>query len=256
MRRRVTLLDGTLAQERRLAMNQYVRWRRDMRSASIGLMFISLLLICSLSACADAGGTTVSASGATPPATASTPTATPLGGIIPQTSAVLGGSVFAFDKKFGANNCCFENGWTYQGPYGKMWTGVYTGGPDSMTTMDESSTQRVVGVEDGGAMYAEMSWKLTQAQSICGSFLPPDAKYHNTTFVLYDAVNVTGIEAHYTSVSLANTLPATAFTDAKGQLVPQGTFSIYYEYSFNGPDHNSINRCTMGTDEQWVEHQP
>lgn len=237
-------------------MNQYVRWRRDMRSASIELMFIALLLICSLSACADAGGTTPSASSATPPAPASTPTATPRGGIIPQTSAVLGGSAFAFDKKFGANNCCFENGWTYQGPYGQMWTGVYTGSIDSLKNVDESSTQRVVGIENGGVMYAEMSWKLTQAQSICGSFLPPDAKYHNTTLVLYDAVNVTGIEAHYTSVSLANTLPASAFTDAKGQLAPQGTFSIYYEYSFNGPNHNSINRCTMGTDEQWVEHQP
>ena len=186
-----------------------------------------------------------------------TPTATALKQPnIPQNSPVLGGSVAAFDKKLGASNCCFENGWTYQGPYGQMWTGVYTGSPDSLRNVDESSTQRVVGVEDGGSMYAEMSWTLTQAQSICGSFLPPDANYHTTTLVRYEAVNVTGIEAHYTSVSLANTLPASAFTDAKGQLVPQGTFSIYYEYSFNGPNHNSINRCTMGTDEQWVEHQP
>lgn len=29
------------------------------------------------------------------------------GPTIPQTSAILGGSVFAFDKKFGATNCCF-----------------------------------------------------------------------------------------------------------------------------------------------------
>jgi hypothetical protein len=237
-----------------MAMNQDVRWRRCTRSASIELMFIALLLVCSLSACADARGTT--ASGATPPATATTAPATPRGGIIPKSSAVLGGSVFAFNKKFGASNCCFENGWTYQGPYSQMWTGVYTGGPNSLTNVDERSTQRVVGIENGGVMYAEMSWTLAQAQSICGSFLPPDAKYHNTTLVLYEAVNVTGFEAHYTSVSLANTLPASAFTDAKGQPAPPGTFSIYYEYSFNGPNHNSINRCAMGTNIPWVEHQP
>src|SRR6478735_391659 len=112
--------------------------------------------------------------------TAIYPTAAPLKQPnIPQSATTLGGSVVSFDKKFGANNCCFENGWTYQGPYGQMWTGVYTGSSDSLTNVDESSTQRVVGIETGGVMYAEMSWILTQATTICGSFLPPDAKYHN-----------------------------------------------------------------------------
>jgi hypothetical protein len=208
-----------------------------------------LAVLAILSACA---------SESTPPAganSAPTPTVTPSKPTVLASAVTLGGSVVAFDKKFGANNCCFENGWTYQGPYGQMWTGVYTGSPDSLRNVDESSTQRVVGVEDGGAMYAEMSWTLTQAKTICGSFLPPDAKYHTTTLVRYEAVNVTGFEAHYTSVSLANTLPASAFTDAKGQPAPPGTFSIYYEYSFNGPNHDSINKCAIGTDEEWVQRQ-
>lgn len=188
--------------------------------------------------------------------TAIYPTAAPLKQPnIPQSATTLGGSVVAFDTKFGASNCCFENGWTHQGPYGQLWTGVYTGSPNSVRNVDERSSQRVVGIENGGAMYAEMSWTVTQAKTICGSFLPPDAKFNTTTLVRYESVNVTGIEAHYTSVSLANTLPPSAFTDAKGQSTPPGTFYVYYEYSFNGPNHDSINRCTIGTDEEWVQRQ-
>ena len=223
-----------------------------------GLMLAILTLLTLLGSLCSCAGDTVASSRLPPVSngTPSAPTTTPKGGTIPQASAVLGGSVFAFDKKFGANTCCFEDGWTYQGPYSQMWTGVYTGGADSLRNVDESSRQRVVGIENGGAMYAEMSWTLAQAETICGSFLPPDANYHTTTLVRYEAVNVTGFEAHYTSVSLANTLPASAFTDAKGQPTPSGTFFIYYEYSFNGPNHDSINRCTLGSDEQWVERQP
>ena len=240
-------------------MNHYARWRRCVRGTYLGLTLTFLLTLYSLCGCALAAGTPPAGSviyGKSAASTPPTPTATPNGGVIAQGSAILGGSVFAFDKKFGANNCCFENGWTYLGPYGQMWTGVYTGSTDSLRNVDESSTQRVAGVENGGPMYAEMSWTLTQAKTICGGFLPLDATYHNTTLVRYDIVNVTGIEAHYTSVSLANTLPASAFTNAKGQPAPPGTFSIYYEYSFNGPNHDSINRCTMGANEQWVERQP
>lgn len=219
------------------------------------LALITMMALCGvyLAGCADIGGTQA---GRTTTIVATKTTPTPSAPTVSQNAVTLGGSVAAFDKKFGANNCCFENGWTYQGPYGQLWTGVYTGSIDSLRNVDESSTQRVVGIENGGAMYAEMSWTLTQAKTICGNFLPPDAKYHSTTLVLYNAVNVTGIEAHYTSVSLTNTLPASVFTDAKGRPAPPGAFSIYYEYSFNGPNHDSINRCTMGIDEQWVEHQP
>ena len=138
-------------------MNHHVRWRRCARGTHIGLILTFLLTLYSLCGCAltartpPAGSVTYGQSAASTP---SSPTATPKGGVIPQGAATLGGSVFAFDKKFGANNCCFENGWTYQGPYSQMWTGVYTGGADSLRKVDERSTQRVVGVENGGAMYA------------------------------------------------------------------------------------------------------
>jgi ABC-type Fe3+-hydroxamate transport system substrate-binding protein len=38
--------------------------------------------------------------------------------VISLSLAVLGGSIHAFDQKFGSNNCCYRNGWTLpNGPY-------------------------------------------------------------------------------------------------------------------------------------------
>lgn len=208
-----------------------------------------LLLVCGLSVygCADTGGTQTSGSvtyGSV------TPTATPKGGTIPQTSAVLGGSVVAFDKKFGASNCCYENGWTYQGPYGQMWTGVYTG--DSTTNVDESSKERVFGIENSGPLLSDMNVTLSQAKTICGSFIPPDAKYQESTQVNTHSL-VQGFEFRYISASLANTLPASDFKDVNGKPTAPGTFYIFYDYGL-GPT-SSIGWCRLGTDERFAQQR-
>lgn len=190
-----------------------------------------------------------SPSSATPiqsPAAAPTaiPTATPMP-TIPQSTAILGGSVFAFDKKFGANNCCYLNGWNYQGQYGPMWTGLYTGDP----SFDESSRQRAVGIDNDGGGSSTL-WTMSQAKAICGGYLPPDAKYHGTTTV-YLANFVVGIELHYSSASLANTLPPQDFTDVNGKHTTSGTFYVYYQY---GSTSTSVYQCALGTNEQFAQN--
>jgi hypothetical protein len=225
-------------------MNQRVQWRRRAQDTRTLLALVLLLAVCGLAACADGSGSVTYGS---VPATA---TATPKGPTIPQTAAVLGGSVFAFDKKLGASNCCYENGYTYQGPYGPLWTGLYTGDIDSMSNVDESSTNRVIGIENGGPVMSDMHWTLTQAKAICANFIPPDAKYQTFTQVNTHSL-VQGFEFRYTSASLANALPSNAFKDANGNPTVPGTFYIFYDYGL-GPS-NTIGWCRLSTDEKWVQ---
>lgn len=227
-------------------MNQRVRWWQGARSTAIGLTFIAVLLLCSFSACADVGG--IQGDGNTAPLAA--PTATPKGPTIPQTSAVLGGSVFAFDKRFGANNCCYDNGWTYQGAYSQMWTGVYIGSAGSLTSVGERSTQRVVGIENAGPMVSDMSWTMGQAKAICGSFIPPDAKYQGSSQVNTHSL-IQGFELRYTSASLANTLPSNAFKDVNGKPTAPGMLYVFYDYGL-ARSTDTIRWCRVGTDEHWT----
>ncbi len=210
-----------------------------------------LTLVCSLSACADARGTQASGTPTTLTRTVSTtaPTTTPSGPIIPQTSAILGGSVIAFDKEFGSKNCCYDNGWTYQGPYGKMWTGVDTG--NNIWNVDETSSERVLGVENSGPLISDMNVTFSQAKTICGSFIPPDAKYQESTQVNTHSL-VQGFEFRYTSASLANTLPSNAFKDVDGKPTAPGTFYIFYDYGLAGPT-SAIDWCRLGTDERFAQ---
>jgi hypothetical protein len=64
---------------------------------------------------------------------------------------VLGGAVYAFDRKFGSSNCCTSNGWDYQGPFGPMWTGVeYDGQRASNAAIYEQAKVRVKAIENMG----------------------------------------------------------------------------------------------------------
>lgn len=130
-----------------------------------------------------------------------------------------------------------------------MWTGVETG--DDAGNVDESSTQRVVGIENGGPMLSAMRWTLTQAKAICGSFIPPDAKYQESTQVNTHSL-VQGFEFRYTSARLANSLPSNAFKDVNGKPTTPGTFYIFYDYGL-GPT-TTIGWCRVGTDEHWAQH--
>jgi hypothetical protein len=192
-------------------------------------------------------------------AVVSVPTDTPPPGI-PQATAVLGGSVFAFDQRFGANNCCSENGWTYQGPYGQMWTGVdieQTGYGGSTAKLDERSLARVMGIEIGSGGGIETSWTMAQATAICDRFLPSDATYQKSTYV-YGGSSARGIRLNYTSASLANTLPPSDFTrtDTTGtRPSPPGTFYVFYQYghyTYGDPSSTTVHQCRIGTDEFWA----
>lgn len=181
---------------------------------------------------------------------ATAPTATPLKQPnIPQSATTLGGSVVSFDKKFGASNCCYLKGWTYQGPFGqKMWTGVNTSQTLDSSTVDERSTQRVIEIENYGPISSSMNITMTQAKSLCGSFLPSDATLQHTTTVFRGGM-VAGIELNYTSTLLANTLPASDFTDKDGKATPQGAFFVNYDYSYIRPSGPLVAGCGLATHE-------
>lgn len=200
-----------------------------------------LTLLGSLCACAADTGTGTQSS-LTPAATAPMRTPTPSKPTIPASATTLGGSVVSFDKKFGANNCCYRNGWQYQGPFGQqMWTGIDTGSHDS--NVDEGSTERVIEIENYGPVMSYLNISLAQAKSLCGSFLPSDARLQHTGTASLGGI-ADGIELRYTSTLLANTLPASDFTDKNGKATPPGTFFAYY--------HNPgglVDDCTLTTDE-------
>lgn len=206
------------------------------RRTGVLLVILALLtVLSSLSACAD--DTTRRAS--VPPGTT---TPTPSNSTIAQNAITLGGSVVAFDTKFGAGNCCFENGWTYQGPFGQqMWTGVNTGHTIA-SNVDEGSMQPVIDIENSGPQLSDMRLTLAQAKSLCGGFLPADAKLQHSITESW------GSELLYTSTLLANTLPTSAFVYKDGAAAPAGTIFMYYEDSLSGPT-NTIGHCGLATDE-------
>jgi hypothetical protein len=215
------------------------------RRRRIALALTALVAVWGVAGCADTGDTQALS---TPTARAPAATSTPTKPTIPQNAVLLGGSVFAFDKKFGASNCCYRNGWDYQGPYGTMWTGVDTTHTVAIN-VDESSTDRVIAVENGGNLDGLLNVTLAQGKAICGSFLPADAKLHTTTTV-YLGNLADGLEDQYTSTLLANTLPPDDFADKNGKAMPPGTFSIFYNYSYSGSSSAPlVGQCTLATDE-------
>lgn len=230
-----------------MAMNQRVGWWLCARGLSIGLTFIALLLLCSLSACADAGGTQISDN---PPLSA--PTVAPKGGTVPQSAVVLGGSMLAFNNKFQPIAQLDDGfGWTYRGPYGGLHTTAFAGdtGPD----YDEVSTHRVFGIDNSRF---DAPWTVTQAKTFCTSFIPADAKLTGATNLSFGKSLAQGFVQYYSSVSLANTLPPKDFVDAKGKALTPGTFFIYYNYPYNRPNNRVVDGCVLGTDESYMDALP
>jgi hypothetical protein len=122
-----------------------------------------------------------------------------------------------------------------------MWTGVRTGAPTANVFfygVDETSTQRVIAIDNGGWMDSELNLTVTQAKILCGSFLPADAQLQRTIALSF------GTELRYTSVLLANTLPARDFTDKNGKATPLGTIFVYYD----NPG-GTVDYCRLSTDE-------
>src|SRR5690348_16873366 len=122
-----------------------------------------------------------------------------------------------------------------------MWTGVRTGVPTANVfsdILDETSYQRVIAIDTGGWMDSELNLAMAQAKVLCGGFLPADAKLQRTIALSF------GAELRYTSVLLANTLPARDFTDKNGKATPPGTIFVYYD----NPD-GRVDYCRLSTDE-------
>ncbi len=173
------------------------------------------------------------------------PTATPVP-TISINAATLGGSVKAFDNKFGDNNCCREDGWDYQGPFGATWTGVYAG--DS--NFDWLSNSRVFGVLTEPQPSGQ-SWDASQTGTMQSQFMPSDAVLKSTQ-PAYLGNLVEGQEKTYFSALLAHTLPASDFKDNSGNLVQPGTVYVYLHFADYGNDSSHFDQCALSTDEHFA----
>ncbi len=150
--------------------------------------------------------------------------------------AVLGGTITAFDNKFG--DCCYLNGWDV----GNNWVGVYTAEDGSAwyQAVGEQSNERVVGVYmhpynttfNGGTPV----WSSTQAKKVCKAYLPSDTKYIET---------VNGRDEYYSSL-LAHTLSGSDFTDSNNRMNKPGIFYGIY-HTIDGFSTN-VDYCAFGTD--------
>jgi hypothetical protein len=131
-------------------------------------------------------------------ATQAAPTATPLT-TITENTPVLGGSIFAFDNKLGASNCCNRNGWDVN----HMWVGIYTAEDGGSLSIDEQSHNRVIGIfihpYNDINQTGTPTWKdLQTAKQICTVYLPPDAKLQSSQTSTYNnGLTTANINTYY-----------------------------------------------------------
>ena len=161
--------------------------------------------------------------------------------------AILGGSIHAFDQKFGSNNCCYRNGWTPpNGPYVAVEDDTYNG-----LNVDETSLNRVMLIEiqpQSDGQITDPVWSASNATSICNAYLPPDAKYQSSLLVPLADLTKGSVKV-YDSTRLANSLPAKDFVNRNGK---PGTIYVYFDYS---PDASHIGDCYLdlqGNDSLWA----
>lgn len=159
--------------------------------------------------------------------------------------AILGGSIHAFDQKFGANNCCYRNEWTpLNGPNVGVWDESYNG-----LNVDETSMNRVVRIyiEPQGSDV----WNASTSANICNRYLPPDFKYQsNYTVPLGNLTS--GLVKVYYSTLLANTLPVHDFIGKDGKQGKPGTIYVFFNYSYDLSTVN-IGYCVLGVEGNQVD---
>ena len=210
---------------------------------SIGVMLALIVIIAAAASQSSNGSSSTSTNttsqiATTEPTQPATAMATRSIGIAEDT-AVLGGSIFAFDNKLGANNCCNKNGWDIN----TMWVGVYTaenGG--SWLGFDEQSHKRVVGIyinpynTDINQTGTPVWNNIQTAKQICNVYLPPDARLQKTQ----------GGWNEYYSPLLAKTLPSSDFTDINNHPEKPGLFFVVFDtLSSSSPQ---IDYCVLATD--------
>lgn len=211
------------------------------------------LLICFLLLCSCSGDSFSSTSTYAPgqtttvsPVATGSPSSTQHVTSVPQplislNLAILGGSIYAFDKKFGSDNCCFYTGWTpSNGPYVAVWDDSYTD-----LNFDETSQNRVVRIsiepQSNDPTYTP-AWDARAAANICNSYLPPDAIFQSGYAVFQAGATEADIEVYYSSL-LAHTLPVQDFIDRRGDPGTPGLIYVYFRYN---DDANHIGHCTLG----------
>jgi len=224
-----------------------------MKKTLLLIVFAFMTLL--LSACGD---TTQSAPSQTTSAPAKQPTSeqvtrvptAPTKPTINLNQAILGGSIHAFDQKFGPNNCCYRNGWTPpNGPYVAVEDDTYNG-----LNVDETSLSRVVLIEiqpQSNGQTTDPVWSASNATSICNAYLPPDAKYKSGFLV--PLANLTkGSAKVYFSTLLANSLPAKDFVDRNGKQGKPGTIDFYYDYHYDASHMGGCILDLRGNDSLWA----
>lgn len=164
--------------------------------------------------------------------------------------AMLGGSIHAFDQKFGSNNCCYRNGWTsLNGPYVAVEDDTYNG-----LNVDETSLNRVVLIEiqpQSDGQTTNSVWSASNATSICNAYLPSDAKYQSSFLVPLADLTKGSVKVYYSTL-LANSLPAKDFVNRNGKPGKPGTIYVYFDYN---PDVSHIGGCYLdlqGNDSLWA----
>ena len=158
------------------------------------------------------------------------PTTAPAG--IADGSAVLGGTIMAFDNKIGSNNCCQDNGWED----GNTHVLVYTAqdGGRWYQKVGEQSSERVTGVLL--QLFESGTWSTIQdAQKAIAPYMPSDAHLIKS---------LGNGEYEYESNLLAQTLPASDFVDANNHPEQPGLFFAYYD----APGNNQVDYCEIATD--------
>lgn len=224
-----------------------------MKKALVLIFFVCMALF--LSACGD---TTQSTPSQTTTASTTQPTAAqvsksptvPPKPTISLSLAILGGSIHAFDQKFGSNNCCYRNGWTPpNGPYVAVEDSTYNG-----LNVDETSLNRVVLVEiqpQSDGQTSDPVWNASNATSICNTYLPPDATYQSGFLVpLGDLTK--GSVKEYHSTLLANSLPAKDFVDRNGKQGKPGTVYVYFDYHYDAGHIGGCYLDVQGNDSLWA----
>jgi len=235
--------------------NQFREWYRT-RTRNVelslwcGALLIALLLCVGIATCGESATQPSQTQNTTSQQATTAPTqqpATPTS--ISENTAVLGGSVLAFDNKMGANNCCHDNGWDTN----TMWVGVYTAEDGSRwyQAVGEQSHERVVGIRlhpyNANINQAGTPvWDMPTAKKTCNAYLPSDAVFQKSyQHISFDIVD--GIINEYYSPLLAQTLPSKDFTDANNHPEKPGLFFVYFNYA--RPGHpGPIDFCTLSTD--------
>lgn len=136
-------------------------------------------------------------------------------------SPILGGNLSAFTAKYGQPN-------SHSVPASGLYH--YKQYPGSNLDFLIVNTDLTDGsaysrrIESITVQAPDAGWSQQEATTACAAFLPPDAVYKQQINLTYGYDNI------YSSASLGQLFPASAFVDVNGKLVQVGLFDVEYLY--------------------------